>query len=186
MAGVDVTDLQQIELLAGFDAEELQEFAANVTSRDCAAGEQIVSLGDESRALFLILEGRVQIELVGRLVEETLLAELGPKDVFGESTFFHSGAHHTTVRALEPTRLAVLEYASYEALLKRKSAVAYHLGANAAHILAARLQATDRWLQELLDYDEQIHRRDLREQYFRHFRPTFSTPHGYVGLGVNW
>ena len=54
--------------------------------------------------------------------------------------------------------------------------MAYHLGANAAHILAARLQATDVWIREVLDRDEQIHRRELRDRYHDVFHPSFSTP----------
>jgi CRP/FNR family transcriptional regulator, cyclic AMP receptor protein len=185
MLAVSPAELQNIELLAGFQPEELQQFAAQLDSQEYADGENIVVIGDETRALFLILSGRVEIELMGRIVETTFLAELGPQEVFGESTFFHAAAHHTTVRCIEATRLAVLQYSTYEAMLKSNSSVAYHLGANAAHILAARLQATDQWIRDVLDGDEQIHRHELRERFHTHFRPTFSTPTGFVGIGLN-
>ncbi|MEX1230401.1 MAG: hypothetical protein WEB58_09180, partial [Planctomycetaceae bacterium] len=107
--------------------------------------------------------------------------------VFVESTFFHAGAHQTTVRCIEAARVAVLPFAAYEAMLKARSSVAYHLGANAAHILAARLQAADQWIREVLEDNEEIQHRAFRDRYLRHFQPaSFATPTGFIGLGVNW
>lgn len=186
MSTIDAADLQNIELLAGFQPDELNQFAEQLNLRQFAVGEMVFSIGDSSRSLFLILSGRVEIDLVGRVVDQTELAELGPRDVFGETTFFHSAAHHATARCLEDTRIAELPYATYERLLKSNSAMAYHLGANAAHILAARLQATDSWIRDVLDQDEELHRHQLREQYHSTFFPKFTTPTGFVGLGVNW
>lgn len=186
MAEIVPAELQNFELFAGFQPAELEQIAAQLTLREFAAGDVVFSAGDESRSLYLIIGGKVQIELIGRLVDETELAELGPCEVFGESTFFHAARHNATARCVEASRLAELPYATYEAMLRDASSVAYHLGANAAHILAARLQSTDQWIRELLDYDEQMRRRELRTRYYTTFRPSFSTPHGYVGLGVRW
>lgn len=186
MPTITAADLQNIELLSGFSPSELDEFASQLTSRQYAAGEMVFSIGDSTRSLYLIISGRVEIDLVGRVVEETELAELGPCDVFGETTFFHAASHNATARCVEDSRLAELPYDAYEVLLKGNSTMAYHLGANAAHILAARLQATDAWIRDVLDQDEELHRRDLRKHYHDTFFPAFTTPTGFVGLGVNW
>jgi CRP/FNR family transcriptional regulator, cyclic AMP receptor protein len=186
MSTISSDDLKDIELVAGFQPEELDQFASQLTVREYAASDEVFSLGDTSRSLYLVLSGRVQIDLLGNVIDETALAELGPREVFGETTFFHAAAHNTTARCLEPTRLAELPYETYDLLLKSNSTLAYHLGANAAHILAARLQATDQWIREVLDHDEELHRRDLRERFHNIFHPAFATPRGFVGLGVNW
>jgi CRP-like cAMP-binding protein len=183
---ITAADLQNVELLAGFRPDELEEFASRLEVRDYAAGDLVFNIGDTARALYVILTGRVEIDLVGVVVAETALAELGPKDVFGETTFFHAAPHNTAARVLQPARIAQLPFAVYELLLKGNSTTAYHLGSNAAHILAARLQITDQWIREILDHDEELHRRDLREQYHSAFQPSFTTPGGFVGLGVNW
>ena len=186
MASISSVELQKFELLAGFQTAELDELASLMNELDYAEGVTVFTVGDTTRSIYLVLSGRVQIDLVGRTVEETKLVELGPNEVFGETTFFHAAEHNNTAWCQEPTRLAELTYATYEQLRKSNSCIAYHLGANAAHILAARLQATDTWIREVLDHDEQIHRRDLRERYHNVFHPSFSTPGGYVGLGGNW
>jgi CRP-like cAMP-binding protein len=186
MASISSVDLQNFELLAGFQPAELEELASQMKELDYAEGVSVFSVGDTSRSIYLVLSGRVQIDLIGHTVEDTKLVELGPNEVFGETTFFHAAEHNNTAWCQEPTRLAELPYATYEQLLKSNSSIAYHLGANAAHILAARLQATDTWIREVLDHDEQIHRRELRERYHDVFHPSFSTPGGYVGLGGNW
>jgi CRP-like cAMP-binding protein len=186
MAVIAPAEIQKFELFAGFQSDELAETAANLIPREFPRGTVIFAAGDDSRSIYLLLAGKVQIELIGETVEETQLAELGPLDVFGESTFFHAAKHATTARSLEDSQLAEFPYSTYESLLKRRSSVAYHLGANAAHILAARLQSTDAWIRELLEYGEQLHRRAVRERYYGAFRPTFRTPGGFIGLGVNW
>ena len=186
MATVTSADLQNFELLTGFQPDELEKFASCLKVLDYAEGVVVFTVGDSLRSLYMVLSGRVQIDLIGTTVEETKLVELGPNEVFGETTFFHPAEHNNKAWCQEPTRLSELPYATYEQLLKSNCSIAYHLGANAAHILAARLQATDVWIRELLDHDEQIHRRDLREQYHNVFHPSFSTPGGYVGLGGNW
>ena len=186
MSAITSSDLEHFELLAGFQPEELEELASRMELLDYAEGVMVFTAGDTSRSLYLVLSGRVQIDLVGNTVEETKLVVLGPNEVFGETSFFHQAAHNNTAWCQEPTRLAQLTYATYEELLKSQSVMAYHLGANAAHILAARLQATDVWIREVLDRDEQIHRRELRDRYHDVFHPSFSTPGGYVGLGGNW
>lgn len=185
MTTIMPADLQNIELLVGFQPDELEQFASSLHAREYGAGDIVFTVGDASRSLLLILSGRVQIDLVGCTVEETLLAEPGPGEVFGETTFFHPAVHNTNARCLEETRIAEFPYAAYEALLNSNSTVAYHLGANAAHILAARLQATDQWIREVLDSEEERHRHDLREQYHAAFRPSFATPRGYFGVGFN-
>jgi len=162
---------------------ELDEFLSNCTAREYAEGGLVFSPGETSRSLHVIVSGRVQIDLVGSLIEETALADLGPGQVFGESTFFHPGAHITKALCLEETLIAEFPYAAYETLQKGNSAMAYHLGANAAHILAARLQATDQWIREVLERDEDQHRHELRERFRAAFRPSFETPHGFFGLG---
>ena len=185
MSTITSADLPNIELLAGFRPDELEQFATQLNSREFAAADMVFSIGDTTRSLYVILRGRVAIDLVGQVVDRTELAELGPRDVFGETTFFHAAAHNATARCLDATRIAELPYATYERLLKSDSAMAYHLGANAAHILAARLQATDKWIRDVLDRDEETHRRGLREQYHSTFFPKFTTLTGFIGLGVN-
>lgn len=186
MSPISAADLKDIELLTGFQPDELETLASHLNLCEFAAGQTVFSIADTNRSLYIILSGRVQIDLVGRVVDATEVAELGPRDVFGETTFFHAAAHNATAKCLEATRLAELPYATYETLLKGNSAIAYHLGANAAHILAARLQATDAWIREILDSDEGLHRHELQQQFHRAFQPSFTTPTGFVGLGFNW
>ena len=186
MTALTAADIKNGELLAGFQLEELEELASQLKLLDYAEGVVVFTVGDSTRSISWILSGRVQIDLIGKTVEETKLVVLGPNEVFGETTFFHAAEHNNTAWCQEPTRLAELSYATYEQLLKSHSSIAYHLGANAAHILAARLQATDQWIREVLDHDEQIHCRELRDRYHNVFHPSFSTPGGFVGLGGNW
>ena len=58
------------------------------------------------------------------------------------------------MRATAPSTLLCLSRAEYEHLLDSGSLAACRLAAKAADILAARLQAADRWVAELLGEEE--------------------------------
>lgn len=186
MSSISAADLQNVELIAGFQSSELEELVTNLNIVDFPEGDMVFDAGDSSRSLYIVLSGRVQIDLIGSTADDTKLVELGPGEVFGETTFFHAAEHNNRAWCQEPTKLAQLPFETYEQLLKNGSSMAYHLGANAAHILAARLQQTDAWIREVLDRDEQVHRRELRDRYHDVFHPSFSTPGGFVGLCGNW
>ena len=90
MVAVTPADLQNFELLAGFQPDELEKLASCLTVLDYAEGVVVFTVGYSLRSLYMVLSGRVQIDLIGTTVEETKLVELGPNEVFGETTFFHA------------------------------------------------------------------------------------------------
>ncbi|MEX1228704.1 MAG: cyclic nucleotide-binding domain-containing protein, partial [Planctomycetaceae bacterium] len=77
MANITPAELQNVELLSGFQPEELEQFAAALEVREFSEGENMIAGGDETRALFLILSGQVEIELTSFIEETVLLATLG-------------------------------------------------------------------------------------------------------------
>jgi CRP-like cAMP-binding protein len=82
--------------------------------------------------------------------DETVLLEAGPKDVFGESSFFARAPHRTTATALSPVTALQLHREAYDDMLQAQRPAAWKLSVNLATVLASRLQATDLWAWNLL------------------------------------
>ncbi|MBS0201609.1 MAG: cyclic nucleotide-binding domain-containing protein [Planctomycetes bacterium] len=142
------------DLFRGMAGEDVRSLMAHAAVLTVAADQPVFEAGAQERALYVLLEGSVEIALTVPFVQEQILDELNAVSVFGESSFFHAGPHSVTVRSLTECTIARLERADYDQLLVSNNPTACRMGANAAEILAAKLQRTDAWITELLQTEE--------------------------------
>src|SRR5205085_3421488 len=108
----------------------------------------------QERALIIVLDGSVQVRLTVPHLGEALVAQFPARSVFGELSFFHAAPHSATVLCVEPARLLRLQRRKFEGLKAVNNLVALTLAANAAEILAERLQQMDLWLAQRLAESE--------------------------------
>src|SRR5262245_37360075 len=117
---LNLDTLRRIPLLHGLNESELRQIADVIRLREFAAGDYIIRQGDQSRDLWIVLEG--QCEVVRRLkpdgennkpAESLVLAVLEPLNHFGEMSFFHPAPHSADVRAHGPLKLIQITYADY-------------------------------------------------------------------------
>jgi CRP-like cAMP-binding protein len=166
-------------LFADLTNTECEELMKSFEELAFAAGEVVIRTGDFEPALYVVLTGAVDIVLDVPSGEDALVASVEPQGVFGETSFFHPAPHSATVRCREPTTLLRLPRQEFERLLAENSLSAYRIGAKAAQILAARLQATDRWVAQLLAGEQ-----EAVVASWRRFREglggSFDIPHGFV------
>lgn len=171
-------DLRGIPLLAGLDDVALTELISHCEAAICPPQSIIISQGAQERALIIVLDGNVQIRLAVPHVGDELVAELPAGSVFGEVSFFHAAPHSATVQCVEPARLLRLQRSKFDELKAANNVTALTLAANAAEILAERLQQVDRWIAQRLTevQDQRIH------QSWRAFRERLGHP-AYVSGG---
>ena len=85
----------QIDLLASLGAESRHD-----------AGQLVLGEGQASDRLFLIAEGRVDVEKLDEQSGRAFrIGELGPGELFGDMSFLDGQPASATIRAAEPTRL---------------------------------------------------------------------------------
>lgn len=170
---------QGVTLFEAHGSDDLQELSASFEELSLPAGQAVFRQGDQEPALFVLVEGTIEISLAVPGGNEAVIAALEPKSVFGESSFFHPSPHHATAVCQTPVKLLKLSRSAYDELLARGSLPALRLGAKAAEILAARLQATDGWMAELLAEEQQA----VAAQW-RRFREglgaSFDLPRGFM------
>jgi CRP-like cAMP-binding protein len=151
--------LRSSEIFRNFTDAEIRQLLAACSDVQFASGAVIYEAGTVHRALYFLTDGNVELGLSAPALTETVVATLSAMAVFGEASFFHNAPHSVTARCRTDATAIRLERTAFDQLIGANSTAALRLGANAADILAARLQQTDQWIAELLQahQDAKIH-----------------------------
>lgn len=104
----------------------LDEIGALAATRVFAKNAVIVSEGDDSGSVYVLLSGRVKVFLSDAQGREVELNRLGPGEYFGEVTL-DGGPRSASVMALEETRCAVVRRAELLELIERQPELALHM-----------------------------------------------------------
>jgi CRP-like cAMP-binding protein len=84
--------------------------------KSLAQGETLFHEGDEGSEAFRILEGRIEISIRVGSQGDAPLGHLVPGDIFGEMALLDDKPRSATARALEPTRLQVMNAEEFNSL----------------------------------------------------------------------
>jgi len=181
---VSAARLHSVELFDGLSGNEILDLLAASDDLTFNPGDVVFQTGETRRALFLLLEGTVEIDLEVPKLGERVLAQLDSGSVFGEMSFFHPAPHAATARCLTAARIMRLPRAQFDALSAEHPHLALRVTTNAAEILAARLHHTDEWIADSLtrqrEHDIRENWRKLREGLMTSFRP----PKPFIGIGT--
>lgn len=85
----------------------------------------LVTEGEKTDALYIILEGRVRAYVSDSQGREAVLSIMGPGEYFGEIAF-DEGPRSASVITLEPCRLLVIPRAEFAQFLETHPAFAHH------------------------------------------------------------
>jgi release factor glutamine methyltransferase len=119
--GLGMTDASERETLrdaleSSSDLADLRasidDLVVHASLRALEAGDVLLSEGDEADALYIVLEGSVQVLVTGSDGRELVLARLGSGRVVGEQVAL-SARRQATVRAAEPVTLARIDRAAF-------------------------------------------------------------------------
>ena len=119
-------DLKGIPLLQGVSEADLRALADRAAVRSYPKQAMIVSEGDESDSLYLIVSGRVKIYLADEHGKELILAIKGPGQYFGEMVL-DGEARSASVMTLEPSQFAIVSRGDFKDFLLGHAEVALQL-----------------------------------------------------------
>jgi CRP-like cAMP-binding protein len=125
--------LRRAPLLAGLPEPALAAVAGLARPVPVFKGETLFAEGDRGDALYLIASGSIRIETRG-----SVLAELGPGDVFGELALLSGLGRTAAARVAEDGLLFSIGAASFQRLLRDEPGVLWAL----LETLAGRLRST--------------------------------------------
>lgn len=107
----------KILLFSQLAPEELAKVAAAMKYTVVPPGTDIIRERDMGDALFVILEGGVEVLKEDESGQPILVTKLGPGDVFGEIALLDQVPRTSTVRSMDSPRLLALSKADFEKLM---------------------------------------------------------------------
>jgi cAMP-dependent protein kinase regulator len=115
-AGSALGALPETALLASIPPAQLAGALEKMTARRFSAGTTILREGEAGDSLYLVTEGRVEVETRDESGERVVLGSLGPGDFFGEISLLTSRPRTATVTAITDLETLELTRAALESL----------------------------------------------------------------------
>jgi CRP/FNR family transcriptional regulator, cyclic AMP receptor protein len=100
---------------------------------------------EEGDCLFMILEGRIKVTILGDDGREIILTMLGPGDLFGEMALLDNEPRSATAIAVEESELLLLQRSDFQAVVGENPGISSAL----IKVLSARLRRANHQIQTL-------------------------------------
>lgn len=137
--------LRRYPFFAGLDDSQLRELAMIADEETHPAGAVLLREGEPSEALFLLLEGglelfyRVEEEYRPELTKEFVIGEIDPGQVFSISALIEPYRHSAAARTTAPSRAVRLEAEALRNLCRADLQLGYTLMQKIAKAALERL-----------------------------------------------
>jgi CRP-like cAMP-binding protein len=144
-----VNTFMQSPLFAALDAEAAAALRASLKETDVPKGDVLFHEGEPGDHMYVIVDGKVKLGQTSNDGRETLLAVLGPGEMFGELSLFDPGLRTSTATALTDAVVLGLGHAQLKPWLAGRPEV----GAALLQALARRLRRTNEAMADLVFSD---------------------------------
>jgi CRP/FNR family cyclic AMP-dependent transcriptional regulator len=108
------------------DIIDLKDFAQHAVVRTVPKNTIVVTEGDRTDSLYIVVSGRVKIYVSDEAGKEIVLNQSGPGEYFGEMVL-DEGPRSASVMTLEPTQFLVIPKEDFEEFIKKSPEFALHL-----------------------------------------------------------
>lgn len=144
------TELRNIGLFGALSDDVLEYLAKLLTVETPPAGATLFREGEDANAMFVVINGEVEVLKKSKRGVEARVAVLGPGDWFGEMSIVDIQPRSATVRALAPSRLLRVTSADLDALYRHDLRSYAIIILNLARELSRRLRVADGILADLI------------------------------------
>ncbi len=149
--------LQQVPIFAALDEAILLELARYVRRYHFRAGQQIMSLGEQSPGLFIVLQGRVRLSTMAADGREQVLDMVNPGELFDLVPLFDALPNQTNARAMSAVEVLLLPHTALHQTICQHPELAL-----------AMLRAMALQLRDLTTLVEDLAFRSVRSRLARH------------------
>jgi len=105
---------------------DLRDFAQHAVTRTFPKNTVVVSEGDQTDSLYIIVSGRVKVYVSDEKGKEIVLSESGPGEYFGEMVL-DEGPRSASVMTIEPTQFLVVPKEDFKEFVAKSPEFALHL-----------------------------------------------------------
>jgi CRP-like cAMP-binding protein len=150
---IDTKVLSRQILLSEIDKEEIEKISRVIKKVSLRQGEQIFKEKDDTRGLYLVWSGKVEISKVTPDGLKYTLAVLTTGQFFGELSILEKRVHEASAVAVEDTELFLIQKGDFEELMKEGVALACEITKKIAYVMSKNIRRmNDRFLGALVSY----------------------------------
>jgi CRP-like cAMP-binding protein len=145
--------LKKQVLLEDINSDGLEKMAKIVKKISFKKGESLFKEGDDTRGLYLVHSGKVEISRVTADGWRQTLVVLLPGHFFGELSILENRHHVATALALEDTELLLIPKGDFEKMMEEDCVLALNLVKRIAIVMSKNLRRmNDKFLSALISY----------------------------------
>ncbi len=122
-----IETLNKAALFQGLDDEDIRQVASQVSTRQFNKNSLVVSQGDETDSLYVIIEGKVDVFLQNDKGKEIIINTLTDTDSFGELAPLGGIPRQASIITTEPTTLVVISRQLFMDTLLSKPAISMRI-----------------------------------------------------------
>ncbi len=157
--------LRRVPLLSALNEQQIESLAAASARRNFPKGRTIVSEGEPSQSLYILLSGRAKVQRSDAEGKEVILAVLGSGDFFGEMSLIDDAPRSASVITLESCDFMSIAKESFKAMLLQSNEMCMQVMRGLVRRLReadqkietlALLDVYGRVARVLLDFSEQV------------------------------
>ena len=137
--------LRNVPLFAVLDESQVRALAGVMLRRSFPKHRTVMQAGDPTDSLYIIISGRVKVQMADDEGKEVILATLGPGEFFGEMGLMDDEPRAASVVATELCEFVVITKDDFNALLKDN----FDLAMVIMRGLVKRLREADRKIESL-------------------------------------
>lgn len=145
--------LKQQSLFSDIDSEGLEKLSKIVKKLSLKKGEQLFKEKDDTRGLFLLHSGKIEISRVTADGWRQTLTVVTPGDFFGELSILEKRHHVASAVAVEDAELFLIPKEDFERLMDEETKLACYILKKIAMEMSKKLRrTTDKFLSALISY----------------------------------
>jgi CRP/FNR family transcriptional regulator/CRP/FNR family cyclic AMP-dependent transcriptional regulator len=137
--------LRTVPIFAELSEVDIQALARLTTRRRYPKDTVVFFENEQGDTLFMILEGRVRVTILGDDGREVILSVLGPGDFFGEISLLDNEPRSATAIAAEESELLLLHRADFQGAMSDNPSI----GGALIRVLTARLRRANHQISTL-------------------------------------
>jgi CRP-like cAMP-binding protein len=146
---VDPSVLAGTRLFSALPPEAVAEVAGRAAEHRLGRNDVLFHEGDEAADLYIVTTGRIAIANRSADGRESLVALMGPGDLFGEMSLFDGQGRSADARALEPSTVVVVPFDPLRSIVEARPEMLWSI----VGLLVERLRAADEALADTVFLD---------------------------------
>ena len=148
--------MKRMALFDGISDEDLRSIFELCRPMRVDSGAVLFEIDSEGTEVFIMLRGRVSIDVVAGGSTRELVSFEREQRIFGELALIDGHRRSATVTAVDELELLSLRRHDLEALLEKNEHLGFVLMGNLSRIVAGKLRNTNQLLRNLLSQQQSI------------------------------